>query len=92
MTIFAIIAASESSKVGAALENQFQGNYLQVGATDYLVAASPNIAATAKDLSDKLGITDGTNGSALVLNVAGYYGRAIPNIWEWIAAKFQQVA
>jgi hypothetical protein len=25
------------------------------------------------------------------LNVAGYYGRTDPEIWEWLAAKLQQV-
>jgi hypothetical protein len=92
ITIFAVIAVTEGAKVVAALETHFSGNYMKIGATDYLVAAPPKSVATAKDLSDKLGITDGVNGAGMVLNIAGYYGRLNPNIWEWMASKAQQVA
>lgn len=57
----------------------------------YFVASSPKVAATAKDVSDRLGITDGSNGNGVVLNVAGYFGRSNPQLWEWLAAKIQQV-
>jgi hypothetical protein len=73
---------TEDSKVVAALETHFSGNYMKIGATGYLVAAPPKSVATAKDLSDKLGITDGVNGAGMILNIAGYYGRLNPNIWD----------
>jgi hypothetical protein len=91
MTIFAVISVSDNAKLVTALEANFPGDYIKVGSTEYFVAAPPKSVATAKDLSDKLGITDGTNGIGIVLNTAGYYGRAAPNIWEWLTAKVQQV-
>lgn len=39
---------------------------------------------TSRQLSDDLGITDGTNGSGLVLNFSGYWGRTTTDVWEWI--------
>lgn len=39
---------------------------------------------TSKQLSDDLGITDGSNGNAVILNFTGYWGRASNDIWEWI--------
>lgn len=50
----------------------------------WLVAAD---GVTAKDVSDKLGMTDGTVGSGIVLTTAGYFGRAPTNVWEWMTAK-----
>jgi hypothetical protein len=92
ITIFAIVGASDPEKLGEALNDNFAGNYIQIPrGANYFVVASPQIAVTAKQISDKLGITDGSNGSAVVLNVAGYYGRTDPEIWEWLAAKLQQV-
>jgi len=92
MTIFAIVGATEPAKLAAALNANFPANYIKIPpGENYLVAVSPKIAATAKEVSDRLGITDGSNGSAVILNVAGYYGRSSPQIWEWVAAKLQQV-
>lgn len=39
---------------------------------------------TSKQLSDELGISGGEQGSAMILNFAGYWGRANPDIWEWL--------
>lgn len=79
-------------KLQAALDANFPANFIVIPpAAGYFVAASPKVVATAKDVSDKLGITDGSNGSAIVLNIAGYFGRSNPQVWEWIAAKMRQV-
>ena len=44
---------------------------------------------TAQELSATLGVTSGTNGAALILEVASYFGRANPNIWSWVKAKME---
>ncbi len=75
MTIFAIVGITDPARLLMALNAHF----------------SPKVAATAKDVSDRLGITDGSNGNGVVLNVAGYFGRSNPQLWEWLAAKIQQV-
>ena len=42
-------------------------------------------AITAKDLSDQLGLIG--NMSHITVAFRGYYGRAQPDLWEWLAAK-----
>lgn len=54
-----------------------------VGAGQWLVADS----GTAKEVSDKLEITDGRSTTAVVLAVSGYFGRYSTNLWEWMRAK-----
>jgi hypothetical protein len=44
-------------------------------------------AITTEEASAALGITDGSNGSGILVRVENYYGRANTSIWEWIAAK-----
>jgi hypothetical protein len=44
-------------------------------------------AITTKEVCDALGITDGSNGSGILVRVENYFGRADVKIWEWIAAK-----
>jgi hypothetical protein len=61
----------------------FPGNYLKVGPGQYLVAGK----GTAIDISNALGITDGKNGSGIVLSTSSYYGRAENNVWEWMRIK-----
>lgn len=48
---------------------------------------------TSRELSDKIGITNATQnpvGSALVVGVAGYYGKAPNDMWEWIKTRLEQ--
>lgn len=92
MTIFAVVGVTDTTKLKETLDKVFPDNYIAIpAASGFFVAVSPKIAVTAKDVSDKLSITDGTIGSGIILNIAGYYGRSNPQIWEWIAAKTRQV-
>jgi hypothetical protein len=56
---------------------------MKVGPGQYLVAAK----GTAIDVSNLLGISDGSNGSGIVLATSAYYGRAENNICEWMKLK-----
>lgn len=49
-----------------------------------LVAPS---ATTTKEVSDKLGISEGEAGNGIVLRVETYFGRTAGSTWEWITAK-----
>jgi hypothetical protein len=43
---------------------------------------------TAKDISDKLGVTPGNDaGAAIIFSMGNYYGRATTEIWDWIKVK-----
>ena len=46
--------------------------------------------ATAKSVSEKLGITTGEGGiSALVTTMADYFGRAETDLWSWIKVQWE---
>lgn len=42
---------------------------------------------TSNELSEKLGVADGSTGTAIILLVTAYHGRAPKSIWEWVAQK-----
>jgi hypothetical protein len=83
MIIYAVLVPTENARLDAAMTASFPGNYLKVGPGQYLVAGK----GTAIDVSNALGITDGTNGSGIVLSTSSYYGRAENNVWEWMRVK-----
>ncbi len=44
-----------------------------------------SFAATSKEVSDGMGISDSV--TFFIAPIRGYFGRAKPDIWEWLAAK-----
>lgn len=84
--IFAIIAVDNPSAIAAAIAKHYPSDHFPLPGGQWLVADT----GTAKDVSDKLGITDGANGGALVVSVSGYFGRKAANLWEWIKVKMAQ--
>jgi hypothetical protein len=88
MSIFAIISQPNTNtpKLAGALEANFKGAYIAVeGGGAWLVSAT---GTTAQQMSEKLGVTSGVNGAAIIVEVASYFGRANPNIWSWIKANW----
>lgn len=83
MGIFVIFRVSDSQKLEAAIEASFQNDHISLGHNEWLVSSK----GTAKEVSDKLGISDGSNGGAIVFGMSGYFGRASGDIWEWIKTK-----
>lgn len=88
MAIFAILAPSETDIMKAELQRLFPGDYLRVGFGQWLVSAAN---ASAKDVSDAVGISDGRSGTGIVFLTAGYFGRSNPEHWEWIASRLTAV-
>jgi hypothetical protein len=88
MAIFVIIPTPNpnATQLGGEIEKHFkETSYpLDLG-HGWLVSANQ----TAKGVSDLLGITEGTYGSAIVMEVASYFGRANPNIWSWIKLHWE---
>jgi hypothetical protein len=83
MAIFAIIPQPNinTHNLSAAVSAVYRdAHYALDGGAGWLISAK----ATAKDVSDKLQITDGTSGAALIIEMASYFGRANPAIWTWI--------
>lgn len=88
MAIFAVIVqvGPGGDSLPAGIRQHFdKANYQLDGDQGWLVAGK----ATAKEVSDTLGITDGTSGAALVVEVASYFGRANPGIWTWIKDNWE---
>lgn len=87
MAIFAIITQPNPNnvKLPDAIKEHFgNANYALEGG-HWLISAN----RTAKEISDILGITDGSGGGGLILEVASYFGRANPNIWTWIKLHWE---
>lgn len=91
MAIFVVLMPTPQASLAKKIEETYQDNFLKLSDTQYLVSA----AGTAIELSKTLGIADPTNremkpsGSAVVLAVASYYGRAPATTWEWLKAKLE---
>jgi hypothetical protein len=88
MAIFAIIQQpSVNTGLQEIIRKEYHNSIYEIdGGHGWLVAANK----TAKELSDSLGITEGTTGSALVFEVASYFGRANPNLWTWLKLNWEQ--
>ena len=86
MIVFAVIEVSNAAVIQTALETHFPGDFLKLSFSNWLVAGR---GITAKDVSDKLGISEGQS-NGIVFTTAGYYGRAPGNVWEWVGAKLAQ--
>jgi hypothetical protein len=84
--LFAIMSVTNPPALEAKLVSLPQFLHLKVGEGQWLLIAPP--ATTSKEVSDALGITDGTFTSvALVLRVESYFGRNPASTWEWITTK-----
>ena len=88
MTLFAIIQqpGSNSENLGNAVGQAYPESVYNLGNGVWLVSD----VATASTVSDKLGVTEGENGSAIVVEIASYFGRANPAIWTWIKSNWDR--
>lgn len=86
MAVFAIIKqpGTNSTKLGPEIAKTYPLHHYDLGSGVWLVAA----VGTARDVSDRLGISKGVNGSAVVVEAASYYGNANPAIWTWIQSNW----
>ena len=87
MAIFAIIKqpGANSDRLEGAIHEKYPGAVYGLDNGAWLVADT----GTAKDVSDRLMITGGENGSGIVVEFASYFGRANPAIWTWIKANWE---
>jgi hypothetical protein len=84
MAIFAVLADPKNTALTSVIKNTFPKDFLVIEPGQYLVAAK----TTAKDLSTQILGAEGQNGSAVILTVSSYHGRASPAVWEWIRTKW----
>ena len=87
MAIFAVIGqiSPDTTKLGPIIHSEFPRDSLLLQEQVWMVA----FQGTAQELSDRLGVTDGTNGNAIIVSTGTYYGRANPSIWEFFKQKWE---
>lgn len=87
MTIFVIIQqhVDTPNRLAAAIKAAYPNDTYALEGNAWLISDN----STAVDVSNRIGITDGEAGSAVVIEAASYYGRANPAIWSWIKAKWE---
>ena len=86
--LFALIDASNPSAIAERLGSTglpFAILHQPISSTSWFLITRS--AITTEEVTNALGIIDGSTGSGVVVRVENYYGRANPSIWEWIVAK-----
>lgn len=85
MSLFAILAPPDNSKLGPAIETRFANNFYRVWNGQWIISE----VGTAREISDKLGISDGSNGPGVVLAITTYWGNANTDLWEWMKSRLE---
>jgi hypothetical protein len=84
MLVFAILSPSGDNPVlSTEIAKHFPNDSLKIGPGQWLVAGRQ----TAVEVSNTVGISGGQTGSAMVLSISAYWGRADNNVWEWMRVK-----
>ncbi|MBU4233508.1 MAG: hypothetical protein KKD99_11170 [Proteobacteria bacterium] len=89
MSLFAVLLPAETPKLIAAIKEKFPDHY-EITSTQWMISTK----GTAKQISDTLGVSgkEPPTGDAIILTIAGYWGRAEPNLWEWMKVKMEEGA
>jgi len=82
MALFLVVGFGGNESLGKKISDEFPTTSRNLTVDTWLVVAP----GTAKDISDKIGISEGQTGSGMVTNVGGYWGRASADLWEWMKA------
>jgi len=84
MATYVLISLGESAPaIDSAVEQKIPvEDRLKLDAGRWLINST---LPTSKELSDNLAISDAW--TFIVCPIRGYYGRARPDVWEWLAAK-----
>jgi hypothetical protein len=85
MSIFVILRVSEPEKLKATIADVYPSDHIDLGSNEWMISDR----GTAEDVSNKSKISDASNGLAIVVGVAGYFGRAPTPVWDWMKAKLE---
>ena len=84
MALYAIIALSEPEKLKQAVITQYGANHYEFGRSTWFVADD----GSSKQVSDRLGLTNGGIGSTgVVLLFTAYSGWGPPGAWAWLQER-----
>lgn len=88
MAIFMVVPSISKERIKGAMATE-----KEAGKIDFIDlpsgASFVSYHGTAQELSGLLGITDGTNGTGVVVAVSSYYGREAANIWDWVSSRWE---
>lgn len=86
MSIFVVSIVNPSGLAGsiASSVETFGQPFMKISDTTYLLSHD----GAARQLADDLGVTAGNKGTAIVTEVASYWGRGDPGIWTWMEAHW----
>ena len=87
MSLFLITPISNQAKVIASVKANFAGDFFEIPNTQSLLV---HHSGTTKELSDKIGLSAGENGTGIIVSFSSYYGRASTDIWEWIKSRLEK--
>ena len=86
MAVFAVMAFAPNTRLERAIRTLFGRDHVRIAPNTWMVAAE----ASPRELADRLGITDGSNGSAVVVAFERYHGRGPPSMAAWIKSKLDE--
>lgn len=90
MAVFMIVPAdhTQPGALAAALQAAAVGelklDYMTLPVSGFLVSFS----GTTQELSEKLGVSNGSVGGAIITHVGSYWGWAPSNVWEWLSSRW----
>ena len=85
MAIFAVLPPQANTSLDEAIQARFPQDSLRLSPNQWLIS----YAGTAIALSNDLGVTDGKNGGAVIIQMSSYYGRAPTSVWDWVKSKLE---
>lgn len=88
MNVFVVFKVSDPDKLSEAIVSAYPHDHLRLQEDEWLIAGP----STAQEVSDRLEISTGENGTGIVFRMGSYFGRASTNIWDWIKTKSEAVS
>jgi hypothetical protein len=87
MSLFAVLLPKETPELVKIIKEKFPENY-EINPTQWIISAK----GTVKQVSDTLGVSvkENPTGSAVVLGISGYWGRASTDLWDWMKVKMEE--
>ncbi len=84
MQVFAVFNISHRDIVLERLKEHYPHQHTETNREAFFVAT---VGETSQQVGEKLGFGADNLSSGIVVPVTAYWGRANPNLWEWIQAK-----
>ena len=86
MQIFVAFNITDPAAVQRKIEHHYGGNFYQANDSSFFIATE---GETTRQVGENLGFGEENLASGIVVPVMGYWGRANPELWEWISVKME---